>query len=123
MEDVYNYLYAFRGPGSHNTLNFIHPPCQLAADCTQKAVKYSLFWYTDHVYTYMDEIQWEYMQKCAHKYLKNAKIGGQAGAGGWDRISRDCRTFRSHDKGLIMMGKDDSSKKVSINSPKKAKMG
>jgi hypothetical protein len=63
------------------------------------------------------------MQKCAHKYLKKAKIEGQAGAGGWDRTSRDCRTLRGHDKRLIMMGKDDSSKKASINDAKKAKMG
>ena len=63
------------------------------------------------------------MQKYTHKYPKKAKSGGQAGAGGWDGIYRQCRTFRGHARRWIMIGKGDGSKKVSINRPKKAKMG
>jgi len=62
------------------------------------------------------------MQKCAHKYPQKAKSGGQAGAGGWDGISRECRTFRDQYRRWIIVGKGGSSRKVSINSPKKAKM-
>ena len=63
------------------------------------------------------------MQKCAYKYPKKAKSGGQTGVGGWYGIPRDYRPFKFHSRGCIMMGKYHSSQKASINSLKKAKMG
>ena len=83
----------------------IHPPASWQLILFKKAVIISLFTDTDYVYTYMNEILYEYMPINTPKKRNQGESHRQ---GTWIR--------------WMIVWEGNSSRKVSINSPKKAQM-